>query len=539
MRCREACGISQPCRDQVLPTEGCLHVITADTGITINGQLQLMVNAGLNHIPMKALDESVVLEEVELIVDNILATSRCDMELSMEEEREVKKVVMRDAEKRMREYRISHRHIVEEPFNSIAVRSEVEWPTKRFLVCPTDKAPHTPTFVCVNFIRKLALARVSGLDFGQLPGQTSVVAARLKEEANAIAPIGAATDKMPLPHLMVVYKAHKETFRWITNTVGNVLSGVADVCACLLKLLSLDVQALCASKSDAIFEERGVRPNFWWPIVSVGEFMANLPRHVYSVFTGDITRCFETIPTDGSQDGLISAIRFFVQCAMEWRRARTTKDVIAIMVAANDSLHPYWVDSAQCRDRERLYFDEDGIVKACEWLVSNGVVQLGDRVWRQVLGITMGLACFPILCDIYFFKYEFQLISHLADEQDWQALKCFKETNRYIDDLCALNNTLISGFLNNGVPGQDATRKIYPHGFIEVKETMQVKEDGQGIVASFLNVFLSIISTMSGSYATSKHDKKKGLSFPPVRFMKFKSNRSIAQSLQILTAQTV
>ncbi|GBG65744.1 hypothetical protein CBR_g52336 [Chara braunii] len=219
-----------PAAIRLLPAEGCLHVITADTCITNNGQLQLMLNAGLNHIPMKALDEGVALEEVEQAVDCILASNRCDMELSMEEETEVKKVVMKDAEKRLREYRISHRYITEEPFNSIAVRSEVEWLTKRYLVCLTEKAPHMPTFVCVNFIIKLALARVSGPDFVQLPEQPSAAAARLREAATAIAPIGAMAEKMPLPHLMVVYKAHKEAFRWITNTVGTVLSGVADVC---------------------------------------------------------------------------------------------------------------------------------------------------------------------------------------------------------------------------------------------------------------------------------------------------------------------
>ncbi|GBG67304.1 hypothetical protein CBR_g443 [Chara braunii] len=366
------CGVGRhaeflnPAAIRLLPADGCLHVITSDMGITNNGQLQLMLNAGLNHIPMKALNGSFALEEVEQVVDCILATNRCDMELSMEEERKVKKVVMKSAEKGLKEYRTSHRHITEEPFNNIAVRSEVEWLTKRFLVCPTDKAPHTPTFVRVNFIRRLALARVSRPDFVQLLEQPSTVAAQLKEVATAIAPIGVTIEKMPLPHLMVVYKGHKESFKWITNTAGTMLSEVANVCACLRKFMSHDVQALCASKSDAIFNEHGVGPNYWWPIASVGEFMANLPRHVYSVFTGDITRCFETIPTDNSQDGLISAIKFFVQSAMEWRRARTTRDAIAIMIAANDSLHLYWVDSMQNRDHEQLYFDEEGIVKACE-----------------------------------------------------------------------------------------------------------------------------------------------------------------------------
>ncbi|GBG65504.1 hypothetical protein CBR_g51098 [Chara braunii] len=369
---------------KMLPEEGTLHVITNDTDLTNNGQLQLMLNAGLNHIPLRSLDEEFAIDEVEVVLDKILTIRRCDEELSLGEE--------------------------------------------RYLVCHTDKAPHTPTFACINFIRRLALQRLSGLDFTPLPDTPEQATARLMQEAAAYTHVG--HEALPLPHLMTVYNAHKQSFRWITNTADSVLSPVAVVCECLLKLLAGDVQALCTSKSEEVRAEHGVKPNFWWPISSIGEFVANIPGRIYSIFTGDITRCFETIPTDESEDGLLKAISFFVSCAMEWRRARTTRDVIAIRVATNDTLHPYWVAGDQDRDRDRLYFDKQGIIDVCEWLVSNGVVQMGNRVWKQILGIPMGLACSPIFCDVYFFKYDYGLISHLFKMQDWAAVRCFEVRER-------------------------------------------------------------------------------------------------------------
>ncbi|GBG89745.1 hypothetical protein CBR_g49597 [Chara braunii] len=522
---------------RLLPEERTMHVITNDTEVTNNGQLQLMLNAGLNHIPLRALDEEFTIDEVELALEKILTTRRCDEELSMKEERCVKGIVLKNARRCIRNYRTKNMHITGEPINNVAVRSELEWLTSRYLICPTDKAPHTPTFVCINFIRRLALHRLSEPDLTLLLEEPAQVVARLLQEAATTIHVG--HELLPLPHLMTVYQAHKQTFRWITNTAGMVLSPVAGVCDSMMKLLTEDVQALCASKSEEICMEHGIRPNFWWPISSIGEFVANIPRYVYSVFTGDITRYFETIPTDGSSDGLLEAIKFFVRCAMEWKRARTTRDVIAIRIAANGTPHPYWVDGDQDRDRDRLYFDEQGIIDTCDWLISNSIVQMGDKVWRQILRIPMGLAYSPIFCDVYFFKYECELISYLVEMQDWVTVKCFEETYRYIDDLCSLNNTIIVRIFENGIHGQNPNRRIYPYEFIEVKETTEVIIDGHGRAANFLNLSLTITSTQSGTYCTSKHDKKRGLSFSPVRFMRFKSNRSIAQSLQILTAQTV
>ncbi|GBG83132.1 hypothetical protein CBR_g36750 [Chara braunii] len=319
-------------------------------------------------------------------------------------------------------------HIGGEPINAVAVRSEIDWLTRTFLICPTDKAPHTPTFVCTNFIRRFALKRLSGPDFVPTTEQPTQAAAWLMQEASSFAPNSCMEDKTQLPHLMTVYKVHNESFRWITNTAGSVLAPVAKICDCILKLLAIDVQTFCVKKSKLVEQEIGVRPNFWWPISSIGEFVANLPERVYAIYTGDITRCFETIPTDGSEEGLIEAVKFFVACAMEWRRERTTRDMVAISISARGSMFPDWVSSIQDRDREKLYFDEQGIIDACEWLISNGLVQMGDDVWKQVLGIPMGLACSPMLCDVYYFKYEFGLVTHLLDRQDWQAVECFQDT---------------------------------------------------------------------------------------------------------------
>ncbi|GBG69099.1 hypothetical protein CBR_g3797 [Chara braunii] len=86
-----------PAAIRLLPTERVMHIITTDTGVMNNGQLQLMMNAGLNNIPMRALDEEFALCEIEEALSHILTTRVCDEELSMKEEKIVKNYVMEKA----------------------------------------------------------------------------------------------------------------------------------------------------------------------------------------------------------------------------------------------------------------------------------------------------------------------------------------------------------------------------------------------------------------------------------------------------------
>ncbi|GBG83327.1 hypothetical protein CBR_g37040 [Chara braunii] len=125
---------------KMLPEEGTLHVFTNDTGIMNNGQLQLMLNAGLNHIPLRSLDEEFTMDEVEVALDKILTTQRCDEELSLGEDRQVKVIVRENAMKFIRNFRTKRMHILGEPINSMAVRGEIEWLTSRYGT-PTP-APH-------------------------------------------------------------------------------------------------------------------------------------------------------------------------------------------------------------------------------------------------------------------------------------------------------------------------------------------------------------------------------------------------------------
>ncbi|GBG85019.1 hypothetical protein CBR_g39483 [Chara braunii] len=521
---------------ELLQNEGCTHVITLDSSITDNPSLQGIINAGLNHIPCMALDVDEATTELGNFLDDLFAWVLELRELTDSTKSFLRKIILKKAGGKMEKYRMAHTHAALEPFEHPAVKKELEFLTHRFLICPTDKAPNTLAFVCKNFIRKLAFQRLSGPEFACVNASPAAILTSIHGELSAF--LALLVVPATLPYLMTVLKAHKGTFWWITNTANTIISPAAEVCACLLRFLLPLVQTFCLERSMEVQQQHGVKPNLWWSINSVGEFCANLPEKVYSVFTADITRCFETIPTDGSKDSLSAAVRFYVQCAMRIRRERNSSHAIRIRFGGNDNPWPSWADADQPEEMGALLFKEEDICWITGWCIANSLLRMGDYVWRQVRGIPMGLACSPIWCDIYFFKYEYHAMIRLVDTGNVHLIPCFDNTCRYIDDLGAVNNTVIGGFLRKkGDRLADDPCWIYPEKYTEIKENTKVSKDGVGLVANFLSMTVTVTCPIADAYSTTKHDKRGGLGFSPCRFIKYRSNKSVKQSLQIITAQ--
>ncbi|GBG86170.1 hypothetical protein CBR_g41074 [Chara braunii] len=515
---------------ELLENEGCTHVITVDSSITDSPLLQGIIRAGLNHIPCMALDVEEASVELGNCLDELFARVMELSDLNASTKSFLRRVIMKKAKAKMEKYKAKHRHVAAEPFEHPAVKRELKFITGRFLIWPTDKAPNTPAFVCKNFVRKLAFQRLSGPEFASISVPPAVVIARIRGELSALPAL--PTVPAALPYLMTVLKAHKGTFRWITNTANTIISPAAEVCACLRRFLLPLAQVFCQERSLEVEERYRVRPNLWWAIASVGEFHANLPEKVYSVFTADITRCFETIPTDGSEESLPAAVRFYVQCVMQIRRERSSCHAIRIRFGQHGGIWPSWEDNEQPEEEGTLLFRERDICWLSDWCVANSVLRMGDYVWRQVKGIPMGLACSPIWCDIYFFKYEYHAMMRLADTGNAHLIPCFDCTFRYIDDLGAINNAVIGSFLRKkGEREAGDPCWIYPEDFIEIKENTALKEEGCGRIANFLSLTITVTSPIAGSYATKRHDKRSGLGFSPCQFIRYKSNRSVKQLL--------
>ena len=67
-------------------------------------------------------------------------------------------------------------------------------------------------------------------------------------------------------------------------------------------------------------------------------------------------------------------------------------------------------------------------------------VQVGNKVFRQRIGIPMGTDCATLLANLFLFYYEYNYMKSLLKNNFLLARK-FNNTARNIDDLLTLNNT--------------------------------------------------------------------------------------------------
>ena len=133
-----------------------------------------------------------------------------------------------------------------------------------------------------------------------------------------------------------------------------------------------------------------------------------------------------------------------------------------------------------------------------EYLVDNIYVHVGNRVFRQCIGIPMGTDCAPLLANLYLFYFEYQYMKKLMKNNRGKA-KQFSHTVRYIDDLLTLNNPSFETEIYN----------IYPSKLVLKKTTESCD------MLSYLDIRITILESR---YVLAVYDKRDNFHFGIVNF---------------------
>ena len=139
-----------------------------------------------------------------------------------------------------------------------------------------------------------------------------------------------------------------------------------------------------------------------------------------------------------------------------------------------------------------------------EYLIDNIYIKVGNKVFRQQVGIPMGTDCAPLLANLFLFYYEYKYMKNLVKDNLQAAMK-FNGTMRYIDDLLTLNN---SGFASK-IPD------IYPPE-LDLKKTTESP--------STVSYLVILITINNGQYVTAVYDKRDSFNFSIVNFPYLSSN---------------
>ena len=80
-----------------------------------------------------------------------------------------------------------------------------------------------------------------------------------------------------------------------------------------------------------------------------------------------------------------------------------------IFLVADTKGTAFWTD-VPSRAASKRNITEEKLIKLVEYLIDNIYVSIGNRVYRQCVGIPMGTDCAPLLANLFLFYYEYRYI---------------------------------------------------------------------------------------------------------------------------------
>ena len=138
------------------------------------------------------------------------------------------------------------------------------------------------------------------------------------------------------------------------------------------------------------------------------------------------------------------------------------------------------------------------------FLIKDCYFTIGNLLFRQCVGIPMGIDPAPFLANLYLYKYESDFISDLIKNDKVRAYR-YKHSVRFIDDECNLND---GGEFNRSY--QD----IYP-------QVLQLKCEHTGSHANFLDLDITIVD---GIFEYKLYDKRDDYPFFIIRMPDLRGN---------------
>ena len=93
-------------------------------------------------------------------------------------------------------------------------------------------------------------------------------------------------------------------------------------------------------------------------------------------------------------------------------------------------------------------------------LLDNIFIWFGTKLYRQVVGISMGTNCAPLVSDLFLFCCERDFMMSLSDDKQADVIGAFNTTSRYLDDILNINNVYFDNMVSQIYPSELQLNKV-------------------------------------------------------------------------------
>lgn len=381
---------------------------------------------------------------------------------------------------------------VQSVFDDVEAKTELKRLQNDFVIVPIDKAANNIAFICKQHYADTIF---SELNYSQILSNNSpsdTYEFITKSPSDIIQEHRSTLSKHELkmeegmnclPSMYWIPKLHK-------NPVGNRFIIASPKCS--LKALLKDVTPILKLFQNQIksFHDKnrvwtGVS-NFWiiqnnTPVVERIDKI-NHRKKAFSIRTFDFSTLYTKIPHHLLKGALSEIVEFCFKGGISK----------GVYVHKTDA---YWRKPS--KDSKDPYTMED-IISVLNYVIDNAFFQVGDKVFRQIIGIPMGSDPAPFIANLFLYIYENRFMTNLK-KNDLARAKNLRHVFRFIDDLISLNDN--DEFMRSH-------KEIYP-------PEMELKvENEDSFSASFLDLALAI---NEGVIDTKLFDKRDAFNFSVVR----------------------
>ena len=464
------------------------HIITGNLDIINDSKLRHLVAKGPKYREPGQFSHEKAKLEIMKGIDNCIKSWSNKIGLSLEVFKDWKDKINLKIDDRISTLALNNRkHFpVLKDRNAKKCLSELQ---EKYVIVPIDKASNNVAFICKRFYasklcEELGMTGPVSSTYTQVNRPIEEVikqhCSKLKEHFN----LTTDDNMQTLPDIYWTPKLHKNPvkFRFIIASKY-----------CTLKHLSKNISSIFSlfNKQIETYNRKahyysGVKP--YWIISNRDPVLKTVRKSVprksaKSVSSFDFSTLYTKIPHDKLFDVLYKIIDFAFKGG--------TNDKLAI----NAQGTAYWVGKGS---KARQVYTKESIKHAVTFLITNCYFKLGNKLFRQDIGIPMGSDPAPFFANLFLYYYESSWLRKIQKSNNTLARK-FGNVFRFIDDLLALND---------GLSFESYHREIYP------EELELTKENSCQSETDFLDLHITIDE---GVFKTKLYDKRDYFGFTITR----------------------
>lgn len=468
------------------------HIITGDLRIVDNAKLRKLLTKGPNFREPKSLNFDKALKEITLSIEETVESLKSKTK-EPEKLKQWQEAVLLNTKNKIKNLKKKMKTQRTNPvLHDKEVMDYLHELQKRFAIVTIDKAANNFAFVCKKFYVSKLLAEIGvNTEGSNTYSQVDTPSEEIVENNIMFCKrfgLQLTEEQKCLPIMYWTPKMHKTPIgaRFIVASKNCSTKPLSKVVSRVFSLIFNTIESY--HKSSLFYTGYN---KFWvvqnsFPIVEKLKVI-NTRKKAKTISTFDFSTLYTTLPHNMLVDVLKDMISFVFKAS--------TRNKLGF---SDHSL--YWTS----KGKERRFFTEQSLGNAVEFLIKNCFFVVGNLVFKQNIGIPMGIDPAPFWANLFLYDFEHKFIKNLISTGSDLVFK-FHSAKRFIDDLCSLND--------GGAFGEHF-RHIYP---IE----LELKLEHQGNHASFLDLDITI---EDGMFVYKLYDKRDKFPFFIVRMPHLSSN---------------